>query len=335
MKTNVCNPSLLAGLFLFMMCSIESFGQDSISLKSQTLDLKLQLLDSKLDLLDTKIKLWEAKPKELDIKLNELDSRIKSMGFDPNLVLKKLNELDSLNKVKQATATVIEPMAIKDQQPVVTEVREPEIMPVFKSAIMLDPARLLEGTFCLSYERVLNPRFSFNVEGLATYSTKQGLSSYYFTNQSFAAFDISTNQYQKFEGDVMYGGGINVQFRNYLLAYQPNHKSSPLGLYAAPQVMYRRIIISGNHSVMEETDPGVYNMVTKKVVQRLNIFAGGVILGYKLSLFKVLAIDLYAGGNIKLSKYTNESGFTKYKKWFNIDFSGVSPVAGIAVGILK
>jgi hypothetical protein len=336
MKTRICNPFLLAGLFVFMITGVECFSQDSISLKSQTLDLKLQLLDSKLDLLDTKIKLWEAKPKELDIKLNELDSKIKTMGFDPKLVMKKINEFDSINKVKKATPVDIEPMAIKSQEQVtVTQEKEPEIIPVYKSAIMLDPARLLEGTFCLSYERVLNPRFSFNVEGLATYSTKQGLSSYYFTNQSFAAFDITTNQYQKFEGDVMYGGGINLQFRNYLLANQPNHRSSPLGLYAAPQLMFRRIIISGNHSVMEETDPGVFNVVNKKVVQKLNIFAGGVILGYKLSLFKVLAVDLYAGGNIKLSKYKNESGFTKYKNWFNIDFSGVAPVAGIAIGILK
>ena len=133
----------------------------------------------------------------------------------------------------------------------------------------------------------------------------------------------------------MSGGGLNIQFRNYLLANHPNRQQAPLGLYVAPQIMYSRMKITGNYSVMEETAPGVYGMVDKKIIQHLNIFAGGVILGMKIPLFKVLAVDLFAGGNIRLSKYNNEDGFTKNKNWFNFDFSGVSPVAGIAIGILK
>jgi chaperonin cofactor prefoldin len=94
MKTKLCNPLILIGLFLIVISCLESSGQDSISQKSQMLDIKLQLLDSKLELLDTKIKLWEAKPKELDIKLSELNSRINSMAFDPQQMTKKINEMD-------------------------------------------------------------------------------------------------------------------------------------------------------------------------------------------------------------------------------------------------
>lgn len=322
---------IVIGLFLIVVSCPETYGQDSISQKSQMLDLKLQLLDSKLELLDTKIKLWEAKPKELDIKLTELNSRISSMAFDPQLMTKKLNKLDSLFKKSQETVRTVEtqPRVVAKPEP------EPEFVPDYKSSIMLDPVRLLEGTFYLSYERVLNPRFSLNVGAMATYSTKQGLSNYYFSNQSFAYLDASTNQYHFYEGEVMSGGGINIQFRNYLLANHTNRQKAPLGLYAAPQVMYRKMTITGNYREMEETDPGVFEMVDKKVIQHLNIFAGGAILGMKIPLFKVLTVDLFAGGNIKLSKYKNEDGFTKYKDWFNIDFSGVSPVAGIAIGILK
>ena len=133
----------------------------------------------------------------------------------------------------------------------------------------------------------------------------------------------------------MAGGGLNVQFRDYLLANHPNRQKAPLGLYAAPQLMYRKMVITGHYKEMEEVEPGKYEMVEKKVTQHLNIFAGGVMLGMKLPLFKVLTVDLFAGGNIRLSKYTDEDGFTKYKNWFNFDFSGVSPVAGIAIGILK
>ena len=321
------------GLFLMVISSPKSYGQDSTSQKSQMLDLKLQLLDSKLELLDTKIKLWEAKPKELDIKLNEIDQKISSMDFDPQMMTKKLNDMDSLIKLSKETVRTVEikPLAVyePEYEPVT------EFMPDYNSSIMLDPVRLLEGTFFLSYERVLNPRFSLNVGVMATYSTTQGLSNYYFSNQSFAYLDASTNRYQSYVGEVMSGGGMNIQFRNYLLANRPDRQKAPLGLYAAPQGMYRKMTITGNYQIMEQNEEGVYELVDKKIIQHLNIFAGGVILGMKIPLFKVLTIDLFAGGNIKLSKYKNEDGFTKYKDMFNIDFSGVSPVAGIAIGILK
>lgn len=320
---------IVIGLFLIVVSCQKFYGQDSISQKSQMLDLKLQLLDSKLELLDTKIKLWEAKPKELDIKLIELNSRINSLDFDPKLMTKKINEMDSLFKKSQEQVRIVE------IQPRVFTEPEPQFVPDYKSSIMLDPVRLLEGTFHLSYERILNSRFSINVGGMATYSTTQGISNYYFSNQSFAYLDASTNQYHSYEGEVMYGGGINIQFRNYLLANHPKRQKAPLGLYAAPQVMFRKLTIVGNYRKMEETDSLVFEMVDKRISQHLNVFAGGVILGMKVPLFKVLTVDLFAGGNIRLSKYSNEDGYTKYKDWFNFDFSGVSPVAGIAIGILK
>lgn len=329
MKIKLCNPLLLSGLFLLVFSSIESYGQDTLSQMSQMLDLKMQLLTSRLELLDVKMKLWEAKPLELETKFNNLDAKISSMDFEPQMVTKKFNEIDSLLKLSKEQKSIVDihPQAVNEP--------EPRFIPNYKSAIMLDPVKLLEGTFSLSYERIINDRFSVNVAGMATYSTKQGLSNYYFTNQSFAYLDRATNEYHPYEGEVMAGGGLNIQFRNYLLANHPNRQKAPIGLYAAPQLMFRKMVITGRYKEMEETEPGIYELVEKKLTQHLNIFAGGVILGMKLPLFKVLTIDLFAGGNIRLSKYTDEGGFTKYKNWFNFDFSGVSPVAGIVVGILK
>lgn len=333
MKTKFSIPMFVIGLFLMLVISSASYGQDSITQKSQMLDIKLQLLDSKLDLLDTKMKLWEAKPKELDIRLTELNTKVKELDFDPQEMTKKLNEVDSMLRVSQSTVQQVE------NQP--EEAREeagpyvPEYLPVYNSAIMLDPVRLLEGTFCLSYERILNTRFSVNLSAMATYSTTQGLSNYYFSNQSFAVMDMSTRQYESYTGEVMSGGGFNIQFRNYLLASHPGRKTAPLGLYAAPQFLYRNMKITGYKRELEETDPGRYEMVDKQIVQHLNIYAGGAVIGMKIPLFKVLALDIFAGGNIRLCEYTGEKGFTKYKDWFNVDFSGVSPVAGIAIGILK
>lgn len=333
MKKIIIKTLTVIGLILIMTVSTKSYGQDSITQKSQMLDIKLQLLDSKLELLDSKIKLWEAKPKELDVRLTELNSKIKSLDFEPAEMTKKIHEIDSMLRIRQKQA-----VAAETQQNEVKEAEkpsEPLFVPDYNSAITLDPVRLMEGTFCISYERVLNPRFSVNVSGMATYSTKQGISNLYFTNQSFEYFDAISNQYHTYKGEVMSGGGFNVQLRNYLLASHPNRHKSPLGLYAAPQLMYRNMKITGYYQQMEETSPGVNQLVDKQIVQHLDIFAGGAIIGIKIPIFKVLAVDLFAGGNIRLSKYTNEKGFTRYKDMFNVDFSGVSPVAGIAIGILK
>jgi hypothetical protein len=329
MKTTFVKHLIAGGFLLVIFSCTCAFGQDSISRQSQMLDLKLQLLDSKLDLLDTKIKLWEAKPKELDIKLNEIDSKVKSMDFDPQMVTKKINEMDSLMKTTKAEAVPLE-----SQFPLTVE-EKPVFITNYSSAIMLDPVRLMEGTFCLSYEKILAPALSLSIGGMATYSTSQGISNYYFSNQYFAAMDAATHEFRTYEGEVISGVGLNIQFRNYLLANHPGRKKAPLGLYAAPQIMYRRIMIKGNQQEHVEVETGVWEWQEKEITQHLNIYAGGVILGFKLPLFNALAIDIFAGGNIKLSSYTNEESFTKYKNLFNIDFSGVSPVAGIAIGILK
>ena len=331
MKTKSCMPMIIIGTLLIVLFCPEFYAQDTLAQKSHMLDLKLQLLDSKLDLLDSKIKLWEAKPKELDIRLEELDTKINSMDFNPKMMTKKLNELDSLlRKLKRG-------MQSGDAMPQVVTEQEYQYMPVYKSSIMLNPASLLEGTFHLSYERILNNRFSFLLGGMATYSTTKGISTHYFGNQSFAYFNSATQSYDKYNGEVMSGGGLNIQFRNYLRADYPNKLKAPLGLYAAPQLMFKNMKITGYYQEWEETDTVAhkFEMVDKNIVQHLNIFAGGVILGVKVPLLKVLTIDIYAGGNIKLSKYNNEAGFTKYKDWKNFDFSGVSPVVGIAIGILK
>lgn len=340
MKTKLFKSIFFIGLFLIMFLPNECFGQESIDQKARMLDLKLELLDSKLELLDSKIKLWESKPKELDIRLHELDSKIKSMDFEPVVLNSKLQEIDSIVKVLQETEIPFEiheqvvydpemPFEIHEQ--VIYE-PESEFMPEYKSAIMLDPLRLMEGTFHISYERIINDKFSINVSGMGTYATEQGISSLYFANQALSYFDKITNAYRTYEGEVMAGGGLSVQVRNYLLEnYNPKQKA-PAGLYAAPQLMYRRMWITGNYMEYEEEED---EWVEKEITQHLNVFAGGVILGIKLPVMKVLTVDLFVGGNIRLSKYNDEKGFTKYKDWFNIDFSGVFPTAGIGIGILK
>jgi len=324
MKRN--NVLLFAGIIsiLLLICNLNIQAQEDIDNKTKELDLKLQLLDTKLELLDSKIALWQTKPEELDMKMKEIDMRILDLDFDPNELNTKIRELESeIMEVKTLIVT-------RESQAQDFSVFEEEYTPVFKSAIMINPVRLFEGTFHISYERLLSDKFSVSVSALATYATQEGLTNYFFENQRFSYYDMASSSYQDYSGESIAGAGIILAAKNYLLADYPMHKKAPLGLYAAPQVMFRKIYITGEEQVFEDDE-----WLTKEVKQRLNVLSSGVVLGYKIPVAKVLVLDFFVGGHIRLSKYDGKSGLTKYRDWYNIDFSGVFPTAGIAIGILK
>ncbi len=320
---------LLIGIMCFFMMfhsGISIYAQEPIDHRTQQLDLKLQLLDSKLDLLDSKIKLWESKPEELDIRLDELDERIRTLAFNPQELNSKFNKIDSM--IRELEKTELPPV-IPERY---IQERELEYHKDYRSAIMMDPVRLFEGTFQLSYERLITDKLSVGLSGLATYATEEGLTNYFFSNQTFNYFDAMSDSYIDYKGESIAGGGIILQCRDYLLADYSPRKKPPAGLYAAPQLLYRRILITGEHMEFVEEEE---EWVEKEIKQRLNVFAAGAVIGARIPFMKVLFVDLFVGGNIRLSKYDKEAGFTKYKDWYNIDFSGVFPTAGVGVGILK
>ena len=317
---------IIVTVFFVTVFNNKNFAQESIDQKAKMLDLKLQLLDSKLELLDSKIKIWESKPAELDIRLDEIDDKIKTLNFDPAGINLKFLEVESMiQELKEVKIPVVTPvLAIQEQ--------EIEYYKDYKSAIMLNPVSLFEGTFHLSYERLLTDKFSVSISALATYATEQGMAQYFFKNQSFMYLDRISNSYEQYQGESIAGTGVVLQGKNYLMVNYKTRNKAPLGLYAAPQLMYRRIWITGEamEFIIEDDE-----WVEKIIKQQLNICSAGVILGTKIPVMKVLLVDIFVGGNIRLSKYDDESGLTKYKKWYNIDYSGVFPTAGISIGILK
>ncbi len=306
-------------------------SQDSIDNKMKLLDLKLQLLNSRLELLDSKIKSWESWPLEMEGRLADIDrsyrqlgTKIMMMDFDPADFNYKFYLLDSMMKSqKKNTADT----KIGN----VISFRYDTIRPKpFKSVISLNPVRIFEGTFQISYEKSINPRNSIDVSGLATYATDEGISRRYMLNQSLSYYNPSTDTYDPYNSKNIYGFGTIIQWKNYLLAsVNPRHRA-PIGMYAATSLMYRRLWINGLETVFVE-----YEFINRDIIQKLNVFAGGVIIGSQISFIKTLSLDFYFGGVIRLSIYDNETSFTKYKKWDNIDFSGVLPAAGIKIGILK
>jgi len=317
---------IIVTIFFVTVFSDKNFAQESIDQKAKMLDLKLQLLDSKLELLDSKIKIWESKPEELDIRLDEIDDKIKTLNFDPAGINLKFLEVDAkIQELKEVKTPVIMPAPVIQEQ-------EAEYYRDYKSAIMLNPVSLFEGTFHLSYERLLTDKFSVSISALATYATEQGMAQYFFKNQRFEYFNALSDSYENYQGESIAGTGVVLQGKNYLMANYKTRNKAPLGLYAAPQLMYRRVWITGEAM---EYDIDEDEWVEKVVKQQLNIGSAGVIIGTKIPVMKVLLVDIFVGGNIRLSKYDDESGPTKYKKWYNIDYSGVFPTAGIGIGILK
>lgn len=203
----------------------------------------------------------------------------------------------------------------------------------FHTAIMINPNRLFEGTFLLSYERTINTQFAINISGMGTYLTNTGFGSSYLKSQSFAAYSFSSEAYEPISGKMITGWGVIGQMKYYLSAKQNPKTKAPLGFYAAPQLMYRKIWITGEFTDYSNFDLGPYEQ--REVVQILDVASLGTVLGGKFALFKVFCVDLYVGGLLRLSKYSREDTFTRYKSWRNIDYSGVLPTAGINLGILN
>lgn len=283
--------SALAAM-LFLCCKM--YGQDTLRQSIQLMNYKIQLLETQIKLMEAKQQLSETNPVKPDPKME-----------------KKMDSL--LNSVKTSTkksdTTSFEP---------------------FKSAFKLNPTRLFEGTFHLSYERAIRKNFSIDISAMGTYISAGGMGSGYLESQSLLSFDGATDTYFSYQGKVITGWGTILQTRNYLLPKIGSDINAPLGLYASPQFMYRKTWITGYTTSWIDSA-----WQEKTVKQNLDIFAIGVILGGKFTIHKVVCVDIFIGGAWRFSKYTNEDNLTRNKGWRNIDYSGVLPSAGISIGIMK
>ena len=323
-------PNYFLGLLILVTGLANSYSQDNTVDKMELLDLKLQLIDSKLALLDSKINIWETKPQELELMLGELDKKILKLDFQPDDFNRQFRIIDSLILEYQKLAEQNRAMAIEYAR----ETSQIDIPADANKrfAVALNPVRVFEGTLEISFERRFNSRNTIEISGMATYANSQGVSNFYLKNQSLEYFNDRLSAYDPYESENFSGFGGTLQWKNYLLPSVNSRYTVFKGLYAAPYAMYRRVWITGlDWQYFPEED----EWKDVEIIQKLNILAGGVIIGWQFPIAKVLSVDVFAGGVIRLSHYDTESGFTKYKQWYNIDYSGVLPRAGIKIGILK
>jgi hypothetical protein len=328
-------------LYAIILCGfVPLLAQDTDDQKIDMVDLKLNLAETKLDLLDSKIRLWEEKPALLEMQFRDIENSIAQLSFSPEQFNYKFILLDSLIEKQQSLmAEQSEIMASLPEKDNISEsdiesnyLAEPIIIPPDKYVISVYPVRLFEGTLQLSIERVLNRGNSIELSAMATYATKDGLANYYLSNQSLSYFNAAMDDYISYESENISGIGGSLAWRNYLLPRSKPEYSAPRGLYVAPFVMYRRVILSGFDHVYNEEEEKT-EMV--EVTQNLNIFSGGFSIGWQFVLWKAITADVYVGGALRLSKYDGDATFTKYKQLQNIDYSGIMPNFGVKIGIVK
>lgn len=320
------NPKrLLCYFILILHLSILSLhGQDPAPISQQVLDMKLELLNSQIELFNSQLKVWETKPAELEQRLTDVDQRIDQLAFDPVYFNNKLTEIELLIEDQKSVPVKAPRKSWRPFRPdsVITE--------PYKTAIALNPVRLMEGTFHIIYERALTPKLGIGISGLATYATEQGISGFYMSNQALSYYNDRLASSMPYNNKNISGYGLELTVKNYLLTDIYKRQRSPVGLYASPNLLFRRLWLSGISEYYFEDE-----WVEEEVTRLLNIYAAGARIGWKFTLLKVLYVDLYAGGQIRLAKYDDEERFTKYKNLANIDFSGVMPTAGVSIGILK
>lgn len=282
-------------LFLLLTCyRFSAIGQDTVKQPEKLNDARLELLEYNQKILDARINLLEMKQPA------KKASFINTVTTHP-VIAEQSNKIHADSSFKP-----------------------------FTQAITFSLNRIFEGTLQLGYEKALSRSLALDVSLMGTYVTKDGFGRGYLQNQELAYADEATNNYVYYSGNMIRSIGGTVRLKNYLLTRVNTDARAPIGLYAAPQLMYRRVWITGNQYVYD-----YYFAPTKEITRNLDIMQGGVIIGSKFTLAKVLCVDAYIGGVMRLSKYFNEKTFTRYKKWYNIDYSGILPTAGINIGILK
>ncbi|MBI2968002.1 MAG: hypothetical protein HYY40_09335 [Bacteroidetes bacterium] len=199
-------------------------------------------------------------------------------------------------------------------------------VPQFKQAIEVNPLRLFDGSFQLSYDRKISDNWSLLFSGIGTYASEGGYGGNYLKSQedNLAFYDNSGNWYSP---SLITGFGATIQARNYLYTWS----QLPAGLYAAPYLMYRKVWITNTTSYWNEG-----TLMQDDKIKNLDVFSGGVLLGGRIGVFKnIYSIDFNFGAGLRLAKYTDEKNFTRFKRWTSLDYSGVLPTAGISIGILK
>jgi hypothetical protein len=300
--------------------SVFSHAQEPIT-EFQREQLRLQQLQT--ELLTVRLSLLETRYEQLSAKIVAQSSEVEIQ----NLVIQIWDMRDSLANLYRKMMRLEAELAAKERAP-----GSGQVLSGFapRKVIGLNPVGLFQGSIEMSGEWKLSDNWSGEAALFGTYVTKGGLGGNYLKSQELQLYDAALSTWSDYDGEMFSGYGFHISSKNYLLNRIDPRAVAPLGLYAGPVAMFRHVKIQGHQYRWD----GQTHKRTE-VTRHLDIGSLGLILGYQFPVHQVLAVDLFVGGVMRVSKYTNEGQITRYKKWSNIDYSGVLPTAGIRIGILR
>lgn len=197
------------------------------------------------------------------------------------------------------------PSAFAQREAIVPDLDEPEQEPVV-NIFKISPFHFFEGTFLLSYERMMK-------------------------DQSMSLmFSAGVHSRQRwFDESEQFGFQEDLQLRFYAL--KPKNVSAGSkrffyfkGFYAGPYLShrYRNQAISVFDWILQQ------NVATQ---QNVHEFSGGVLLGTQFAFGNRLFLDVYLGGGVKRSigRNPNQSG----SGVLDVGYNGVVPKGGLQLGI--
>jgi hypothetical protein len=179
-----------------------------------------------------------------------------------------------------------------------------------KNIIKLSPFHFAEGTFLMSYERMLGEQKSSLMLNLGLHSSN---SRNFSTGQATPEFGFQEE----------------LQYRVYVVPPQDYSRSGRgfwyfKGFYAGPYVSHRTLQRS-----VQVWDWILQQNVDEK--ENLNEAAGGVILGAQIAMGNKFFIDFYTGGGVKRSfGQIRQTGFIGVTQ---PGYNGVYPKIGFQIGI--
>ena len=187
-----------------------------------------------------------------------------------------------------------------------------------------DLFRASQGTFQVTREQSISKRNTLNIGLMGTYASTRGLAKPYLKAQKFEYYETTSKMYYNLEEVQVLGWGVNFQIRT----YHSKANSNGSGFYTTPEVFYR--LLSLQSQVSDKT-----MLIDKSIRRTLNLGYIGYSIGYQSIYREALSIDGYLGGGFFISKYADQSSFTKYRNTYQVDYTGFYLNIGVLIGIVR
>lgn len=127
--------------------------------------------------------------------------------------------------------------------------------------------------------------------------------------------------------ESLIGGHGELQFRAYLLPEAQKLK----GLYVAPFAKYNYLEFKN----IEDLRRNGLITDTLRMDYTIRSFSSGITMGYQCVFRKIVVLDTYIGGGVRIAQSTNTSGLTSdFDLLDNEAYTGVIPKMGFKIGVL-